>query len=695
MTAPSPDERERDPSVAHLRLCLGLLADRVEGEVARRRAADPAIDDPFRGLYITDAEVDGLLADGMTVPPRAHTALADRRNRIEAAADRAETGGNRLRLRALQRSFGLDAADLDLWLVAIAPDVDPRFERLYGYLHDDVSRRRASTGLALALTFGALTGPAGRERRRFGAHSALVAGGLIEIEDADRPFLTRSLRVPDRVTAHMLGDDQSDPLVAGLQGGVPSGEDEAATATVERAARAGLRLVYLREARGASGVATAASGFGSTGRAAVVLDLHILAGAPPERLVAAAVREARLRDAVLVAGPVERLTDLAALRQLADAPCPVALVGARTWDPAWSVDVPVTIDVAAPLPAAAAAAWSAELNGDGCSVDALAATAGFRLDPIQTARAGLAARRRAVAAGRSVTAADVRAGARAQNGADLERLANRVEPRAGWNDLVLPAAVRGGLAELAARVRHRRTVLGNWRMGRPGGAEGIVALFAGDSGTGKTLSAEVVAADLGLDLYVIDLSGVIDKYIGETEKNLDRIFEQADGVNGVLLFDEADALFGRRSDVRDAHDRYANVEVAYLLQRMERFDGLAILTTNLRANLDEAFTRRLAAVIDFPVPDEDGRRALWRLHLRPEVPRADDIDIEFLARSFRVSGGNIANITLTAAYLAATDRRPVAMADLIAGVEREYRKLGRICFEAEFGAWYPVVAQAQ
>src|SRR5205807_5666091 len=185
------------------------------------------------------------------------------------------------------------------------------------------------------------------------------------------------------------------------------------------------------------------------------------------------------------------------------------------------------------------------------------------------------------------------------------------------------------------------------------------ALFAGESGTGKTMSAEVVARDLGLDLYVIDLSTVIDKYIGETEKNLDRIFSEADRVNGVLLFDEADAIFGKRSEVKDSHDRYANVEVAYLLQRMELFDGLAVLTTNLRANVDEAFTRRLDAVVDFPMPEEPDRSRLWRQNLKPSMPQGDDIDLAFLARRFKLSGGNIKNITVTAAYLAAEDDRPV------------------------------------
>jgi len=220
---------------------------------------------------------------------------------------------------------------------------------------------------------------------------------------------------------------------------------------------------------------------------------------------------------------------------------------------------------------------------------------------------------------------------------------------------------------------------------------GITALFAGDSGVGKTMSAEVVAGDLGLDLYVIDLSTVVDKYIGETEKNLDRIFSEADRVNGILLFDEADAIFGKRSDVQDAHDRYANVEVAYLLQRMESFDGLAILTTNLRSNLDEAFTRRLDAIVDFPVPEEDDRRRLWEKNLRPELPRSDDIDLAFLARAFRLSGGNIRNIAVAAAYLAAAGDRVVGMADLIRATEREYRKLGHLCVPAEFGPYYPLI----
>ncbi len=312
----------------------------------------------------------------------------------------------------------------------------------------------------------------------------------------------------------------------------------------------------------------------------------------------------------------------------------------------------------------------------------------FRLAPEHLDRAARSASIRARAHGRTVTEADLLAGVRAQNAAGLERLARRVEPAVAWGDLVLPGHVLTQLQELVARVRRRERVLDEWGLAHGGSrGRGVKALFAGESGTGKTMSAEVLAGALGLDLYVIDLSTVVDKYVGETEKNLDRIFAEAERVNGVLLFDEADALFGKRSDVRDAQDRYANVETAYLLQRMETFEGLAVLTTNLRANIDDAFARRLDVIVDFPMPEDHDRLRLWGLHLGPLVPRADDIDFDFLARSFRIAGGNIRNVALGAAYIAADADRAVSMLDLVRATEREYRKLGRLCVESEFGPY--------
>jgi SpoVK/Ycf46/Vps4 family AAA+-type ATPase len=279
-----------------------------------------------------------------------------------------------------------------------------------------------------------------------------------------------------------------------------------------------------------------------------------------------------------------------------------------------------------------------------------------------------------------------------QNAGGLERLALRVPPTATWDDLVLPPDVTDHLYEVVHRIRHREQVLDEWGLRRSAGkGKGVTALFAGDSGTGKTLAAEVLAGALELDLYVIDLATVVDKYIGETEKNLDRIFREADRVNGVLLFDEADAIFGKRSEVQDARDRYANVEVAYLLQRMERFDGTAILTTNLRANIDDAFLRRIDSLVDFPLPDEDMRRLIWERHLPASLPRADDVDLAFLSKAFDLAGGNIKNIALSAAFLAAATDAVLTMDTLIRATAREYRKLGRLVLPTEFGPYHHLV----
>jgi hypothetical protein len=410
----------------------------------------------------------------------------------------------------------------------------------------------------------------------------------------------------------------------------------------------------------------------------------------PAAAAASVVREARLRDWILVALPVDALLERArpVIGYLAEAPCTVILAGSRAWNPAWSRAVPLLLEVPQPTAADRAAQWAAALNGHGAEADLLGATSVFRLTPIQVARAAAAGRLLARAHDRDIEPADVQAGARSQNAAGLDRLARHVQPQARWKDMILPPGVLTQLHELAARARHRERVHDEWGVGgRAVRGRGITALFAGDSGTGKTLASEVVAGELGLDLYVIDLSTVVDKYIGETEKNLDRIFAEADQVNGVLLFDEADAIFGKRSEVRDARDRYANVEIAYLLQRMERFDGLAILTTNLRANLDEAFTRRIDVIVDFPMPEDDDRLALWRMHLPQSLPQAPDIDLAFMARRFRFSGGNIRNVCLTAAFLAADANRPVSMRQLIRGTELEYRKLGRLTVEDEFGPY--------
>jgi hypothetical protein len=268
----------------------------------------------------------------------------------------------------------------------------------------------------------------------------------------------------------------------------------------------------------------------------------------------------------------------------------------------------------------------------------------------------------------------------------LDDLAQRIDPAASWDDLVLPEAQRQILREVAIHVRQRSKVYERWGFATKGSRGlGISALFSGASGTGKTMAAEVLANELRLDLYRIDLSATVSKYIGETEKNLRRIFDAAEEGGAILLFDEADALFGKRSEVKDSHDRYANIEVGYLLQRMEAYRGLAVLTTNLKSSLDTAFLRRIRFVVQFPFPDARQRAEIWR-RVFPAGAPVEDLDVAALAR-LNVAGGNIRNIALNAAFLAADSDRPVRMTHLLHAARSEYAKLEKPLTESEIGSW--------
>ncbi|MFB7057315.1 ATP-binding protein [Streptomyces vinaceus] len=680
-----------------------LLArlDRAREQVAllveQRSATDPTAADPLRGLYLSTEAVRHLLDPATPTPvptpapapapaPDPDPEQADPPPHQAAAAPGAGTpepadgDGDGDRLARLAHRHGLTELDACLLLLALAPDVDRTFEPLYGYLNDDVSRRRATTGLALDLC--GLPVHLAWARARFHPSAPLCALGLIEVEEPERPFLSRTLRVPDRLVAHLLGDDAPDaalarhvrPLTA------PWGPyDEDFTHKLAKRLAAGAPLgVYLREQREGDGLAVAAAALGAAGLDA----LHVASPGDdvpyPELL-----REARLRGCALV---VSRVPDEAGplLRALDTPDVPVVFIGERPYDPQWCERDPLVLD-APRLPAGAEAAWSAALGeaslpapGPGPGFDLAATVAPYHLGADRIVRAARTAHELAAFDGTPTSAAHLRLAARQQSASGLERHARRIRPDVGWGDLVLPDEPLAQLRELALRARHRDRVLGDWRLSAGGGrGHGVLGLFAGESGTGKTLSAEVVAAELGLDLYVVQLSSVVDKYVGETEKNLERIFTEAGRTDAVLLFDEADAVFGKRSEVKDAHDRYANMESAYLLQRLESFDGIALLTTNLRANIDEAFTRRLDLVIDFPFPDAQQRLALWR-HALALVPCAHDTDPGACARDFELAGGSIRSAVVTAAYAAAGRGESVTTADLLDGARREYRKAGRL-----------------
>lgn len=273
---------------------------------------------------------------------------------------------------------------------------------------------------------------------------------------------------------------------------------------------------------------------------------------------------------------------------------------------------------------------------------------------------------------------DLFAACRAQTDPKLGALARKIEPKFRWDDIVLPADQLDQLREICSQTRHRHTVYDEWGFDRKlSVGKGLTALFTGPPGTGKTMAAEVVANGLSLDLYKIDLSQVVSKYIGETEKQLRLIFDAAQASSAILFFDEADALFGKRSEVKDAHDRYANIEVGYLLQKMEEYEGIAILATNLRQNMDEAFIRRMRFIIEFPFPDEQYRRLIWRTAFPAQASLEGDVDFDWLARGIKLAGGNIKNITLAAAFFAAAEGGTIHMSHIVRAARREFQKIGR------------------
>jgi hypothetical protein len=550
---------------------------------------------------------------------------------------------------------------------------------LYAYAQDDAQRRWPTLALARAL-FG--DGDAA-ERAALLPGAALVRLRLVTVDEpGPLPLPLRALRLEDTVLAWLLGQRRIDPLLAHAVVSLPAPllqpRDEVLADTVARRLNAARPVPRLRltgpqrSGRRALGTAIAQR----LGLALVELDpvaIQTIPGGEPA-VLAMLARDAALLD-------LAWLVDEAAFDR-ADRPAVAWRDQLRRGLEALLVlvDLPGTpgpegaleIALPAPTPNDRLATWETALKPrtdlDPSFLRALVSE--FDLGPREIAVAAQEA------AAEGATAAALRRAARARSAFAMGGLAERLAPAAGWEDLVLPTAIAAQLREIATAARGRARVLGDWGMAKGERGSGMAVLFSGPSGTGKTTAAEVIARELDLDLWRIDLATTVSKWIGETEKNLKRIFDAAAAGGAILFFDEADALFGKRSEVKDSRDRYANIEIDYLLERMERHQGLAILATNRRGDLDPAFLRRLRHVVVFPFPDAALRRAIWARAFPPTTPTAM-LDLDALA-SLELAGGSIRNVALNAAFLAAADGVPVAMPHLLHAARREYEKLDRL-----------------
>jgi AAA+ superfamily predicted ATPase len=594
----------------------------------------------------------------------------------EAAAGRARAASGAIPWNALPESLTvlpeyLPLTDLDLALLlcAAAPTLDPRFERFYIVLNNDVDARGPLVSTALRLAGLSLLDSEARGRLR--ADAPLVALGLVDVGPAHRPLGSRVITVPERVIAYLVGDALPDALV--LRGvAVPEHDPLPREMLPELPSTVDLPAIF----RGRAGTAALEQArrfiLDTVDLEPIVVDLSRVEfdHQAPRTLARALAREVALSGRPLVLDCRHCGTDVpivALVGEFIDIDAPIiTVVDARRDLGAWARQA-----VTMPLPSAAQRqAWWASLAPEADQSLALIAT---HIDPEDLQRMATSASSTVLAPARS--------------GQRKSRITT-VAPAVSLDDVVLDDRSEDQVRELVDRVRYRWTVLDEWNM-RPGGSRGrgVTALFAGESGTGKSMSAEAIAGELGVPLFSVDLASIIDKYIGETEKNLEEVFRAVENDDGVLLFDEADALFGKRSDVSDARDRYANIEVAYLLQRIESFDGLAILTTNLRANLDEAFQRRLDMIIDFPEPDASARELIWRRALSGFPDALDDADFAALA-ALDMTGGYIRAAAISAAYKAAAQGETIQRRHILAGARGEWRKSGRLNFpDAAFAGW--------
>lgn len=699
---------ELNHSLEHLQVELTRIDVLIQHAVRRWQLSGQDAADTFRGLYVSDADATGLLqrplgsnwGEASRMPKAEQLAVQEAKQQV-LLQSQALQRGQTTRLQKLLDAFGLDEFDRDILLICMAPAFDLRYEKIYGYLQDDVTRKRPGVNLVLDLLC-----PPGFNRllalSHFAFNAPLFKHHLLErfSEPGQNksPLLSQSLLINETVAYWMLGRYEPPAELA------PYLEPKSTFADSPLNEEPGEEYILSDEVlkqnpvfvfSGADQLAKEAAAQ-RLARAAKQSLLKIDLGILPtgeinlSQAFPLALRDARLTGSVLFVQGWDTsfqddISTAGLFAEVISHPGIVILASHAAWRPSGLPDTRRIYWQDFPIPAYAErkVLWANYLEkaNIGADVDVTRLASQFALTTEQIRDAVLLAVNHNHQHQERVSEEDFMAAARTTSSARLTSLAHKIPARYHWEDIVLPPDQISLLQEIVATVRGRATVLEEWGIGdKLASSRGVSILFAGPPGTGKTMSAQIIAAELGLDLYKIDLSTIVSKYIGETEKNLERIFREAESSNAILFFDEADALFGKRSEVRDSHDRYANVEISYLLQRMEAYDGVTILATNLRANLDEAFTRRLQFAVDFPFPEEADRLRIWQAIFPPRVPRAN-LDLEFLARRYKLSGGSIRNIILNAAYLANANGGVVTMEHLLHGTRRELQKMGRLIAE--------------
>lgn len=687
--------------------------------------------DNFRGLYISEQDVSNAIHKPIGEPwwltlnlkidqDNLVQELHQFQESIEQAITVSVTKGIQLRLHELVKAFQLNPIEKDILLLALATEVDLRYELIFAYLQDDMTKRYLTQDLLFNF-LQAVQPDQSRPRQYLTPDSKLIKHKLINVfEDPNRKYassLNKIVKVPSRVIEHLFSTQtvisfSTMPWQLYLVGTVSKNADyhpdsaQQIDLNCRRLCQQQEQAILAIQGEEGCGKFYAASQISnSRGRGLLKVDFTQIINSNSHSLtdwLKLLIRESKLLNADIffqkfyLCPPESYQTYREIIyTDLAEAGCVVFIDEQQLWLPQLSHSEVELINLSIlQLPFSQRVDYWNHSISDRCDGDCVAEinylADRFKYSPGQIDKVVNTAVQLAKSEEEQSNFGinHLRHACRLNSSLKLNQLARCVEPKFHWEDIVLEAGKLKQLKAMSTRVRYRCKVFEEWGFEEKLSlGKGVAALFSGPPGTGKTMAAEIIANSLSLELYKVDLSLIVSKYIGETEKNLSKIFAEAETSNAVLFFDEADALFGKRTEVKSSHDRYANVEVAYLLQKMEEFNGITIMATNLQQNMDEAFVRRLAFIIRFPFPENNERLKIWQQIWPKNIQLASDIDLSFMARQFKLAGGSIKNIALAAAFLAAEENTEVEMKHIVRSTQSEFEKQGRTSVAADFGEY--------
>ena len=720
--------------IVRIDLCLHL-------QVLKFRKENHLAENPnnFQGLFISEKEINQLFYPEFIQPVdvkedepdlmEIRQAIQRQSQVISEKVPASLEKGSILKIIQIARLFLLNPVEVDFLLICLTPYIDKKYEKIFAYLNNDITQKHPTIDLLLNLV---------REdtveklalHDCFSSQAPLVKYHLLEFLENDRndsmPFKSKQVKINNRIAGYLLESQIIDPELEGICEFSTTQQHLSELLIPESLKQEFLRFIQRYKNKteeilakivfsfsgppGSGMQSTAAAICNALGLPLLILDLEACLNyeLPLKKILKLAFRESALVPTALFLKNVNSLFDPQNKVNYQSSVL-LKIINEYSWLTFLSCNQELDfhgqflqhrfLPIKFPVPdfSLRKKCWQANLNGhisiaDDVDLDDLAGKFNFTNGQIRSAIATANNRAFWRSAESPITIEDFYAGCHAQSNQKLNTLAQKLKPKYNWADIILPKDQMAQLREITTYIKYKNLVYGDWEFDRKLSlGKGLNVLFSGPSGTGKTMAAEIMANELKLEIYKIDLSTVVSKYIGETEKNLAKIFQEAETSNAILFFDEADALFGKRSEVKDAHDRYANIEIGYLLQKMEEYTGMVILATNLRKNMDEAFVRRMHFTVEFPFPEENYRLRIWRNIFPKATPVDKQIDFNFLARKFKISGGNIKNVALAAAFYAADDGQVINMRHIILGTKREFHKMGKLCVKADFGEYYDLM----